>query len=491
MQKRYLIFSVILIIFIYGCAQTTIDEGKTVDERLKEGGYEDTTTDHLVPNDYKYLEENLDVLLDAGNIIGARHYDELDAAARFLELQGVDISKLKIKLAKLNVATRQGEEETQEEFVTEEPQEDFGHIEAKTTETEQTEVKIRRKNSEIPTDEERDTLPDCENKFFTTTPVDLSDVGEITPIGNLGPPGHTFPTDHSYLHLGKYGENKAYPLFAPADVHITSVSWNKGSTQDPIDYTIYFALCKDVIGYYNHVKATSSELNKLTDKVKCERYTTQAENSCTKILLEKVEEGTLLGEVGLKQGNFDFGLIDLRKELNFVNPVRHPTRTRFINCPYDYYKKDLQKQFFDLIKRDDAQQCGITMQDVPGTLKGTWFHETSPKEYVVDWDVYLAFVNDNDFPDVQVVSIAGIFTDPSKFKFIPKTSGKIDREFSQVTTDGNIYCYQAKDVGKSFEPIPTGKILVQLISDTQLKIEHQSGSCTGSFSFNNPTIYNR
>ena len=131
------------------------------------------------------------------------------------------------------------------------------------------------------------------------------------------------------------------------------------------------------------------------------------------------------------------------------------------------------------------------MQDIPGTLKGTWFHETSPKEYVVDWDVYLAFVNDNEFPDIQVVSIAGFVTDPSKFKFEPKTSGKINREFSQVIVDGNIYCYQAADVGKSFESIPTGKILVQLTSDTQLKIEHQTGKCTGSESFKNPEVYNR
>ncbi|MAE42571.1 hypothetical protein CMO93_02265 [Candidatus Woesearchaeota archaeon] len=377
-----------------------------------------------------------------------------------------------------------------EEFVPEIHGEEQQYQESETPKGLRAEI-VRRTNSEIPTEQERETLPDCENKFFTTTPVDLSDVKEITPLGNIGPPGHTFPTDHTYLHLGEYETNYAYSLFAPADVYITQVSWGKGDTQDPIDYTIYFALCKDVIGYYNHVKATSEELNKITDKVECEDYSVQKENSCTKILLEKVEEGTLLGEVGLKQGNFDFGLIDLRKELDFANPIRHPTRTRFIHCAYDYYREDLQKQFFDLIKREDGQQCGITMQDVPGTLKGNWFHETAEEEYVVDWDVYLAFVNENDFPDVQVVSVAGIFTDFGKYKFIPKDSGFVDREFSQVTADGNIYCYQAADVGKVNEPIPTGKILVQMTSDTQLKIEHQSGSCNGSKNFDNPAIYNR
>jgi len=319
----------------------------------------------------------------------------------------------------------------------------------------------------------------------------MSNIVEITPLGNLGPPGHTFPTDHTYLGVGERGSGKAFDLFAPADVYITSVSWTKGITQDPIDYTIFFALCKDVIGYFNHVKTISGLLDKITEKKECEDYRSQAEGSCTKLLFEKVDEGTLLGEVGLKQGNFDFGLFDLRKELNFVNPVRHPTRTRFIQCAYEYYRQDLQKQFFDLIKRDDAQQCGVTMQDVPGTLKGTWFHETSPKEYVVDWNVYLAFVQDNEFPDVEVVSVAGIITDPSKFEFNPRDSGFINREFSQVKADGNVYCYEAEDVEKFQSSKPTGKIIVQLTSDTQLKIEHKSGSCTGSDNFNNPTIYNR
>jgi hypothetical protein len=473
MKKRLLVILGLLLV-ISGCDTGVVSE-KTAEERLAEANYQDIKTNQKVPQDYSYLERNIDVLLDAGNLIGPGHYDELGSSVNDLESNGVDVSILREKLARLKVAGRQDKEELVPEP---KPKQD-------------TQVKVRRGNSEIPTEQEKEQLPECDNTYFTTTPVDLSEVREITPLGNLGPPGHTFPTDHTYLHIGEHGSGKAFDLFAPADVHITSVSWGKGNTDDPIDYTIYFALCKDVIGYYNHVKTTSEELNKITDKIECEKYSVQAEDSCTKILLEKVEEGTLLGTVGWKQGNFDFGLIDLRKELNFINPERHPTRTRYIQCAYDYYREDLQKQFFDLIKREDEQQCGVTMQDVAGTLKGAWFHESADEEYVVEWDVYLAFVNDNEFPDVQVVSIAGIFTDPSKFKFFPKDSGTVNREFSQVTTDGKIYCYQAEQVGKSFETKPTGKILVQLIDDESLKIEHQTGSCSGSQSFNIPETYNR
>ena len=36
-----------------------------------------------------------------------------------------------------------------------------------------------------------------------------------------------------------------------------------------------------------------------------------------------------------------------------------------------------------------------------------------------------------------------------------------------------------------------GRILIQLVSDAQLQIEYQTGSCDGSWQFSNPTEYAR
>ena len=378
-----------------------------------------------------------------------------------------------------------------EDFVTGEHEEDQPSTEKQVEYEEQIEVKSEKiYRIEIPTEDEMILLPECDNKLFTTFPVDMNEVESITPLGNLGPPGHTFPTQHPHIHLGVYETSYAYPLYAPADVYITSVAWSEGSTQDPIDHVIYFALCKDIIGYYNHVKTLSNEVNDIIDKVECEDFSTDSEGSCTKVLLDKVEEGTLLGEVGLKQGNFDFGLIDLRKRLDFIKQERYPTRDQYLNCAFDYYPENMKQQFYDLINRVDGT-CGQVMQDVPNTLKGNWFHESSPEKYVVDWNVYLAFINHYEDPSIQVVSIAGIFTEPSLYKFIPKTSGVINREFSQVTADGTIYCYEGSNVIREFETVPSGKILVQLIDEDTLNIEHQTGKCTGSESFKNLAVYNR
>lgn len=348
---------------------------------------------------------------------------------------------------------------------------------------------------EIPTDAERATLPSCEGAKFTTFPVDMNKVPDIAPLGNLGPPGHTFPTDHSYISVGEdvggaYGSGKAYDLFSPADVYLTSISWSK-NTQDPRDYTLYFAMCKDVIGYYNHVKTVSPKMQALIDKYDCEAFSKQDPNSCTKVLdLDLFKEGELMGTVGLKQGNWDFGLIDLRVNLPFVNPKRYPERSLHIQCAYDYYPAAMKKTFYDLIPRIDGT-CGRTMQDVAGTLMGNWFHENAQEEKVVDWRMYLAFVEDNYFPDIKVVSVAGIFTNPAKYEFYPKDSGRINRKFSEVTSDGNIYCYQSEEVEKFQSSRPTGKVVVQMTDKETLKIEHQSGTCDGGEVLFNPEIYRR
>jgi len=116
MQKR-LVLLLAVVLVIYGCSG---NGEKTAAERLVEGDYEDTTTDHRVPTDYNSLDQNIDVLISAGNMIGARHYDGLEASVDVLEKNGEDVSVLRQKLAKLNVAPRQGDEEADEDFFPEE-----------------------------------------------------------------------------------------------------------------------------------------------------------------------------------------------------------------------------------------------------------------------------------------------------------------------------------------------------------------------------------
>lgn len=389
--------------------------------------------------------------------------------------------------AQENISQEVVEEETIQEKIS------IEHEEEIIEEQPEKEYSTSRISSEIPSEAEMQLLPDCDGLFFTEYPVDMSELYEITPIGNLAPPGHTFPTDHSYLHLNAGGSSsEKIPLYAPADVTILEVYKTEGFTDDPQDYTIYFALCKDVIGYYNHVKEISTDIENILEDVSCESYGYDESDSCTKILFEKISAGTHMGEVGGLQGNFDFGLIDLSKELGYIHLERYPTRSRYVHCAYDYYPEDMQETFFDLIKREDTKYpCGVIEQDEEGTAKGNWFHETAEKEYVVDWSTYLALVADNNYPDMQVISIGGKIMDAAKFEFLPQSSGTKNRDFSDVKFDGKVYCYEDEHPYENGESVDDGKILLQLVDEETLHIEWQSSSCSSSEELNDPEVYER
>ena len=126
------------------------------------------------------------------------------------------------------------------------------------------------------------------------------------------------------------------------------------------------------------------------------------------------------------------------------------------------------------------------MQDLPGTLQGNWFEENDPIPSI--WDNQLAFIKFNEDITKEIVSVGGVITSPGGYYFTLKNSGTTNRKFSEVTPDGKVYCYEGN--GKQGAKMP-GKIIVEMENSTTIKVEHQSGNCSGSYKFTNPTTYNR
>ena len=164
---------------------------------------------------------------------------------------------------------------------------------------------------------------------------------------------------------------------SPGDIVITSITSGQDySAQGRTEYVIRFSLCDDVEGYFNHVKDISEELKLALANVECEQWADNKGHACEKQLSYKVKGGVVIGEVGHVQGNFDFGTIDYRITLDFVNPERFGTsdygepKALHKVCPYDYYDEPLKTTFYDKLEGPD---CGEVMQDVPGTLQGNWF----------------------------------------------------------------------------------------------------------------------
>ncbi len=325
--------------------------------------------------------------------------------------------------------------------------------------------------------------PDCIGKQFTISPVDLGDIDYITPLGNLHPPEHTLPTEHMYFHL----ISKRIELKAPADITITSLATTINTEENTQDYSMTFGLCKDVFGYFIHVKEVAPSLAALIPE--CVPTGSSKYHYCWIDVNFGVKAGEFLGKVGNdEQGNFDFGAYDFRTRLDYVNPSRYEypglerSQSLSVTCPLELYDDETKIKLYEKVQRTTEPKCGIVAQDVKGTIQGNWFFEDTKSNLPSDWNKYLSFIHDNNDPSKSVISIGGIFTESGRWIFVPDDSGLVNRKFSDVATDGNIYCYQ--------DDFKAGRIIVKLVSETELKIEHQGGSCSKVFVLNNPTVYN-
>ena len=91
----------------------------------------------------------------------------------------------------------------------------------------------------------------------------------------------------------------------------------------------------------------------------------------------------------------------------------------------------------------------------------------------LDEDPQLALVHYNIDPSKQIFSIGSsldsIGIPSGSYKFIPETSGLINRDFKDVVDDGNIYCYEATNQS----------ILIKLTSPKTLSIgKNSSENCS-------------
>ncbi len=358
-------------------------------------------------------------------------------------------------------------------------------------ENENQKMTLHRQGYELVTDKEKALLPDCGDVVYTNSPIDLDKVMDITPLGNVDPPWHSIPTEHVYINTFMQGmQSNTIPLVAPANIWITHISVSYGNTMDHEDSSIHFAVCKDVSGYFNHIKELSQEMQQIIDDYQCPQgsaYDTQ----CPILVFEQIEAGTKLGEVGRLQGNFDFGTYDFRTQHDFINPDRYGVRSYHIQCPFDYYNDDMRTQFYSLISRNDGQ-CGKIFYDVARTAQGNWYYETARNDLPGDWGNSMFLGYDNHDPNLSVISVGGVFTEPLRWKFYAQDSGFLNTKFEEVTVDGNIYCYdgQINDPQRIENKGPIGRILLQLVNENELKIELQDGNCTNP-NFQNPTVYNR
>ncbi|MCL5410277.1 MAG: hypothetical protein M1324_00265 [Patescibacteria group bacterium] len=337
------------------------------------------------------------------------------------------------------------------------------------------------------------SLPACKNtkELFTTFPVKDGDYTSITPLGNLNPTGHTFPTDHIYVqvvdpqHPETNTLDKAKSLIAPADMWIFGVQSSE-QIGGIIDYGIDFSPCKDIKGKFGHVGSISSKIQTEIAKVetKCNEYETGGHKyrSCSYDNLKiEVKAGEKIGTAGSERsGMLDIWMSDYREpQIKRANESRWNSDRNYVSCFLDYYPTSLKDKFYDLLsgpnggKRTKEPRCGTVEVDIAGTAQGVWFYNLQGQTQ--QEDQHLALVFDNVNTDKQFFSVgtaassAGITS--GIYSFVPKTEGKINRDFSQVTADGTVYCYDAKNNGAS------KSILLTMPTAEKLRLKKSASSC--------------
>lgn len=370
-------------------------------------------------------------------------------------------------------------------------------------------------------------LPPCGDKkeIFTTLPLSFESFTTIDPLGLLSPTAHVFPAPHLYFRIKKEGSGfdgpiLKFPVYAPTDATVTEMALvhaiNKPEMLD--DAAIHFSPCSQFKAYFDHVVDLSPKLQQAFDKApveNCNEYTLTYRSGpvnwkhCRKRVNVQVSEGELIGYAGggQTQAALDFGAYDARiAPNNYANPKRSFMPGLAYNvCALDYFSEELERELRDRLGGASptsfysytivkSPTCGKVIQDIEGTAKGYWFASNNDAARSDYEPSHLALVQGHIDQSQQAFS-NGDSTKKSNldmglYFFNPTDSGLINRDFSEVKPDGNIYCFETKN---TYQNGQLKIIIIQLTDSQTLKIEGlDSNSCgPAPWQMTNPTEFKR
>lgn len=301
---------------------------------------------------------------------------------------------------------------------------------------------------------------------FTHLIMNLEDFDRIIPLGQINPPGHTFPTDHIYFVL----KGLQKPVYAPVGGKILNIE-ESGMYGDG---AIRIGVTNSMTYYLGHIFVDSNL---------------------------KVGDVILGGDEIAVSGNtscVDFGLINKNIDNGFLSQKLPPT-TIYGDKPLSYYVEPLRSQLYELVKApqpveefdyiyDQNVTDGEFAIDKLGTLCGNWFQEGKFRaDGWYDWDITLAFGYDVYYPNQIIIGIGTSYN-----AFAIKNEDNHIRPENVSVANGAVayYLYNASNTSKG---IPyssrTGLMMVQMLSDTRIKIEIFDDITSDKREFTNAALY--
>lgn len=351
-------------------------------------------------------------------------------------------------------------------------------------------------------------IPDCPEDISTPLlkfpPLRVADFTAIIPLGNLNPPGHVFPTDHLYFALARDSTaanslTRVSPVFAPAHGWIIEIISSEHLSETPLftDYGLRFSPCRQFVVTFGHLNSLSKTLLETAGDLtagRCQVYMAGGKDFryCANEAAIELQAGEQIGTTGGREGQnaLDSGGIDARAQpLAYANPSRVFSSPNGIDrlhiiCPVDYFAAGVRAELearlggWGTNPRTAPPICGKVMQDLAGTAQGIWYVKGTTQEFPED--PHLALVHDNVDPAVAIFSVGTSIPSLASrpYSFTPRAAGRVNRDFSAIRADDEIYCFDSDRTKNS--SIPAGMVvLLQLTGEMTLRIEVQTQSHCG------------
>lgn len=349
-----------------------------------------------------------------------------------------------------------------------------------------------------PAPREAQSLAGCgQGPVFSVLPLATSDFRSFRPLGFPQPPQHIFGAKHSNFTINLPGEKpvSGLPVRFPSDATVTSIVSTESDQGS--GYQLTFFPCREFKSYLFHLGEISPALESALGQSspKCENFDFGAGGKIRKCTAEtrlSVKAGEAAGASDPFAG-VDWGGVDYRVTLPFANPTRYDGDFPHMVSPLEYATAEVRALVDRKIGTFDGQVLrtappitGSLMQDKVGTAQGNWFTHGSTFMNTQDFGPWLGLLHDHVHPETPIISMGtsvrgmqmGLYT------FTPRTSGLNNRDFSEVRSDGAVYCYEGFALGRTASQLNlstvAGVLLMTMPDPTTLKVELQPGKSCGA-----------
>lgn len=328
---------------------------------------------------------------------------------------------------------------------------------------------------------------DDSNSVFSSSPLDEASFVAILPLGLAEGPNHTLPTGHTYIAMAD--KSIAQPIYAPVDATIYRVRYATNSNSNTTSYTINFAPCANMSAHFGHVTSLASSISSQIVFDDSECSVTGDVTDCTKEGMEiSISAGEVIAYIGgpTEDGsaNLDFGLLDSRVttyELLGTTTQERALYNPHVVCPYDYYSDSGLMSLFDSRLTSGFQVagdplCGTIDTDVVSHAQGRWYNQdealTSELAHI-HLGPHFRNPNKGNFSIGSQNDLDG-----AVYVFTLQSSGVVNRDFADVSSDGNIYCYENLADSVFSSNNVSGYVFLTMPDDSSITLEYvASGSC--------------